>query len=114
MARAQSDGVTVMLNGSCGNSTVELLCRHPVLSTLLRAGRWGTLAREAWGISRRIMELPNNSIARFTFWPLIPVLASGFRDRSPHTKFFSGLTACCDPDIVRSLRLRGQALARHE
>jgi asparagine synthase (glutamine-hydrolysing) len=105
MTRAQSDGMTVMLNGGCGNSTASYY-GTPVLSTLLRDGRWGTLAREAWHLKKN-HEASLKSLVRFTFLPLLPY---GFRALTdPHIRNFSLDYCMLRPEIVRSLGLEERA-----
>ena len=88
MTRAREDGVTVLLNGNCGNSTFSYY-GMPVLSAWLRSGQWLTLARVAREI-RATRNASVKSILRHALWPSLPFwLRSG--DRSPHARVLSRL-----------------------
>ena len=50
--RARASGITVLLNGNCGNSTLSY-DGMPAFSAWFRSGQWGTLARVARNLQAR-------------------------------------------------------------
>lgn len=106
MDRARSLGVTLLLNGNCGNSTLSY-SGMPVFSAWFRAGQWRTLlrvARElkaAGGASLR-------SIVRHALWPSLPFPLRALTD--PHLRGFSLDYSPLHPEIARRMGLQRKAL----
>ena len=70
MAQAREQGITLLLNGNCGNSTLSYE-GLPALSSWLRNGEWGTLVR----VVRQIHSAHSASIRlmlRHAVWPSLP------------------------------------------
>lgn len=106
MAQAQAGGATVLLNGSCGNSTFSYY-GTPALSEWFRRGRWGTLAAVAWQL-RRGGSISSKSILRSALWPSLPFWFRTWTD--PHMRGFSLDYCVLRPEIVRAMDLRRRAL----
>lgn len=106
MARARADGVTVLLNGNCGNSTFSSYGML-ALNAWFRSGQWGRLAASAWRI-RRARSASLKSIARFSLWPSLPFWLRSRTD--PHMRSFSLDYSVLHPEIIRALGLERQAL----
>jgi asparagine synthase (glutamine-hydrolysing) len=105
MARAREDGVTVLLNGNCGNSTFS---NHgmPVLSAWLRTGRWLTLARVSIEM-RAAGSASVKSILRHALWPSLPFWLRSATD--PHMRDFSFDYCALHPEVIERLDLKRQA-----
>ena len=67
---ARANGITVVLNGNCGNSTLSY-DGTAAFSTWFRGGQWGTLARVARQF-RRTGHTSMRFIVRNAVWPSLP------------------------------------------
>ena len=105
MTRAREDGVTVLLNGGCGNCTFSYY-GMPALSAWLRSGQWLTLARVAMQI-RAARSASVKSILRHALWPSLPFWLRSATD--PHMRAFSLDYCALHPDIMQRLDLKRQA-----
>jgi asparagine synthase (glutamine-hydrolysing) len=105
MTRAREDGVTVLLNGGCGNCTFSYY-GMPALSAWLRSGQWVTLARVAMEI-KAARSASVKSILRHALWPSLPFWLRSATD--PHMRAFSLDYCALHPDIIERLDLRRQA-----
>ena len=107
MTQAREQGITLLLNGSCGNSTLSYE-GLPALSMWFRSGEWGTLARVAWqirsahGASMRLM-------LRHAVWPSLPFWVRRMTD--PYMRKFTLDYTPLRPEIVERLGLRQDALS---
>jgi asparagine synthase (glutamine-hydrolysing) len=102
MARAREDGITVLLNGNCGNSTMSYE-GIPALSAWFRSGRWGTLAR----VARQLRNARSASVrlmVRHAVWPSLPFWLRRVTD--PHMHGFSLDYTLLHPEIVERLGLK--------
>jgi asparagine synthase (glutamine-hydrolysing) len=106
MTRAREDGVTVLLNGNCGNSTFSYN-GMPVLSAWLRSGQWLTLARVAREI-RATRDASVKSMLRHALWPSLPFWLRKATD--PHIRGFSLDYCALHPEVIDRLDLKRQAL----
>jgi asparagine synthase (glutamine-hydrolysing) len=105
MARAREEGITLVLNGNCGNSTLSY-DGMPALSAWFRSGKWGTLARVAW----QLTSAGNSSaraILRHAVWPSLPFWLRSKTD--PHMRGFSLDYSILHPEIARRLDLERTA-----
>ena len=105
MARAREEGITLVLNGNCGNSTLSY-DGMPALSAWFRSGKWGTLARVAW----QLTSTGNSSaraIVRNAVWPSLPFWLRSKTD--PHMRGFSLDYSILHPEIARRLDLERTA-----
>ena len=99
--RARASGITVLLNGNCGNSTLSYE-GMAAFSTWFRTGQWGTLARVAREVtSRRSASL--RSIVRNAVWPSLPFWLRSVTD--PHMRGFSLDYSILHPEIAQRLDL---------
>ncbi len=103
--RARADGITLMLNGSCGNSTFSYE-GMPAFSAWFRSGRWGTLARVASQLIRA-RTTSVRSIARYALWPSLPFWLRSLTD--PHMRGFSLDFSLVHPEVARRLDLEDTA-----
>jgi asparagine synthase (glutamine-hydrolysing) len=105
MAHARENGITVVLNGNCGNSTLSYDGME-AFSTWFRSGHWGTLARVAKQLTRA-----GNATARSTVrnavWPSLPFWLRSMTD--PHMHGFSLDYSILRPEIARRLDLERTA-----
>ena len=85
MAQAREEGITVLLNGNCGNSTLSYE-GIPALSVWFRSGQWGKLARVAWQL-RRTGSASTRLMVRHAVWPSLPFWLRRMTD--PHMRGFS-------------------------
>jgi len=106
MARAHEDGITVLLNGYCGNSTLSYY-GMPALSVWFRSGQWGTLARVAWQLTNA-RNSSMRSILRYAVWPSLPFWLRTMTD--PHMRDFSLDYSMLHPEIAQRLDLERSAL----
>lgn len=106
MSQAQAAGLTVLLNGSCGNSTFSYE-GLPGLSTMFRSGRWLRLLQLAWQI-RRSKSASLRSIFRNAVWPSLPF--SVRRATDPNIRNFSFDYCPVHPDVARCLDLKDRVL----
>jgi asparagine synthase (glutamine-hydrolysing) len=106
MAQAREQGITLLLNGNCGNSTLSYE-GLPALSTWFRSGEWGTLARVAWQI-RSAHSASVRLMLRHAVWPSLPFWLRRLTD--PHMRSFTLDYTPLRPEIVERLGLRRQAL----
>jgi asparagine synthase (glutamine-hydrolysing) len=106
MEQARENGITVLLNGNCGNSTLSY-DGMPALSVWFRSGHWRTLARVAWQL-RRARNSSMRSILRYALWPSLPFWLRSITD--PHMRGFSLDYSMLHPEIARRLDLERRAL----
>jgi asparagine synthase (glutamine-hydrolysing) len=106
MARARGEGITVLLNGNCGNATWSYE-GIPGLSAWFRSGKWGKLARVAWQL-RSARSASMRLIVRCAVWPSLPFWLRSITD--PHMRGFSLDYTALHPDIVQRLDLKRAAL----
>jgi asparagine synthase (glutamine-hydrolysing) len=107
MAQARQQGITLLLNGNCGNSTLSYE-GLPALSTWLRRGEWGTLAR----VVRQIRSAHSASMRlmlRHAVWPSLPFWLRRMTD--PHMRSFSLGYTPLRLEIVERLGLRRDAMS---
>ncbi len=106
MAQARERGITLVLNGSCGNSTLSYE-GLPALSTWLRGGEWATLAR----VVRQIRSAHSASLRlmlRHALWPSLPFWLRRVTD--PHMRTFTLDYSPLRREIVERLGLRRDAM----
>jgi asparagine synthase (glutamine-hydrolysing) len=99
--RARASGITVLLNGSCGNSTISF-DGMAALSAWFRSGQWGTLAR----VARQLSSTRNTSmrsIVRNAVWPSLPFWLRSLTD--PHMRGFSLDYSILHPEIAQRRHL---------
>jgi asparagine synthase (glutamine-hydrolysing) len=107
MAQAREQGITMLLNGSCGNSTMSYE-GLPALSMWFRSGEWGTLARVAWQI-RSAHSASMRLMLRHAVWPSLPFWVRRMTD--PYMRKFTLDYSPLRPEIVERLGLRQDALS---
>jgi asparagine synthase (glutamine-hydrolysing) len=107
MAQAREQGITMLLNGSCGNSTMSYE-GLPALSMWFRSGEWGTLARVAWQI-RSAHSASIRLMLRHAVWPSLPFWVRRMTD--PYMRKFTLDYTPLRPEIVERLGLRQDALS---
>jgi asparagine synthase (glutamine-hydrolysing) len=107
MAQAREQGITMLLNGSCGNSTMSYE-GLPALSMWFRSGEWGTLARVAWQI-RSAHSASMRLMLRHAVWPSLPFWVRRMTD--PYMRKFTLDYTPLRPEIVERLGLRQDALS---
>jgi asparagine synthase (glutamine-hydrolysing) len=105
MAQAREHGITLMLNGNCGNSTLSYE-GIPALSNWFRSGEWGKLARIAWQI-RSARNASVRLMVRHAVWPSLPFWLRRVTD--PHMRGFSLDYTPLHPEIVERLGLQRAA-----
>lgn len=105
MAQARQNGLTLLLNGNCGNSTLSYE-GIPALSKWFRSGQWGTLARVAWQI-RSARSASVRMIARHALWPSLPFWLRNMTD--PHMRSFSLDYTPLHPEVMERLGLQRAA-----
>jgi asparagine synthase (glutamine-hydrolysing) len=101
MARARENGITLLLNGNCGNSTFSYDGMQ-AFSAWFRSGDWGTLAR----VARQLTRAGNasaRSIVRNAVWPSLPFWLRSMTD--PHLRGFSLDYSILHPEIAQRLDL---------
>ena len=103
--RARADGITVLLNGNCGNSTFSY-DGMPAFYAWFRSGQWGTLARVAWQLTST-RKTSARSIARNAVWPSFPFWLRRLTD--PHMRGFSLDYSLLHPAIAQRLDLERTA-----
>lgn len=104
--RARSLGVTVLLNGNCGNSTLSY-GGMPAFSAWFRAGQWRTLLRVAREL-KAAGSASFRSIVRHAIWPSLPFPLRALTD--PHMRGFSLDYSPLHPEIARRMGLERRAL----
>ena len=100
--QARAAGITLLLNGNCGNSTFSY-DGLPAFSAWFRSGHWGTMAR----VARRLRQTHNTSlrsIARNALWPSLPLWLRRWSD--PHMRGFTLDYSMLHPAIAQQLDLR--------
>jgi asparagine synthase (glutamine-hydrolysing) len=102
---AQREGITLLLNGNCGNSTLSY-DGMPAFSAWFRSGQWGTLVRVAWEL-RRARTTSMRSIVRNAVWPSLPFWLRSVTD--PHMRGFSLDYSILRPEITKRLDLERAA-----
>jgi asparagine synthase (glutamine-hydrolysing) len=107
MTQAREQGITLLLNGSCGNSTLSYE-GLPALSMWFRSGEWGTLARVAWQI-RSAQSASMRLMLRHAVWPSLPFWLRRMTD--PYMRKFTLDYTPLRPEIVERLGLRQDALS---
>jgi asparagine synthase (glutamine-hydrolysing) len=105
MTQAREHGITLLLNGNCGNSTLSYE-GIPALSNWFRSGEWGTLARIAWQI-RSAQNASVRLMVRHAVWPSLPFWLRRVTD--PHMRRFSLDYTPLHPEIVERLGLQRTA-----
>ena len=103
--RARASGITVLLNGNCGNSTLSYV-GMPAFSAWFRSGQWGTLARVARQFTRT-RNTSLRSIVRHALWPSLPFWLRSITD--PHMRGFSLDYSILHPEIAKRLDLERAA-----
>ena len=106
MARAREAGITVLLNGNCGNSTLSYE-GMPALSVWFRSGQWRTLARVAWQL-RQAHSASVRLMVRHAVWPSLPFWLRRMTD--PHMRNFSFDYTPLNPEIAQRPDLQRDAL----
>jgi asparagine synthase (glutamine-hydrolysing) len=102
MDQARQSGVTLLLNGNCGNSTMSYE-GIPALSHWFRSGSWGTLARIAWQM-RAARSASIRLMVRNAVWPSLPFWLQRVTD--PHMRGFSLDFTPLNPEFVECLGLK--------
>jgi asparagine synthase (glutamine-hydrolysing) len=97
--RARASGITVLLNGNCGNSTFSY-DGMGALSAWFRSGQW---ARELTGTRNTSAR----SIVRNAVWPSLPFWLRSMTD--PHMRGFSLDYSILHPEIAQRLDLERAA-----
>jgi asparagine synthase (glutamine-hydrolysing) len=103
--RSRAEGITVLLNGNCGNSTFSY-DGMAAFSTWFRSGHWGTLARVARQLIRA-RHISVRSIVRRAVWPSLPFWVRSVTD--PHMRGFSLDYSILRPEIAQQLDLERTA-----
>jgi len=106
MAQARERGITLLLNGNCGNSTLSYE-GLPALSTWFHSGEWATLARVAWQL-RKAKSASLRLMLRHAVWPSLPFWLRRITD--PHMRSFTLDYTPLRPEIVERMGLRRDAL----
>lgn len=106
MSRARDRGLTLLLNGSSGNSTFSYE-GLPGLSAIFRSGHWLRLLRLGWQM-RRSRSASVRSILRNAVWPSLPFPLRRLTD--PHIRSFSLDLSPIHPDLARRLDLKNRVL----
>jgi asparagine synthase (glutamine-hydrolysing) len=106
MERAREAGITVLLNGSCGNSTLSYE-GIAALSVWFRSGQWGTLAQVAWKL-RKMRSASVRLLVRHAVWPSLPFWLRRMTD--PHMRSFSLDYTPLNPEIAQRADLQRDAL----
>lgn len=107
MAQAREQGITLLLHGQSGNSTLSYE-GLPALSAWFRSGEWGLLARVAWQI-RSARSASTRLILRHAVWPSLPFWLRRMTD--PYMRKFTLDYTPLRPEIVERLGLREDALS---
>jgi asparagine synthase (glutamine-hydrolysing) len=94
MARAREAGITVLLNGNCGNSTLSYE-GMPALSVWFRSGHWGTLARVAWQLHKRAAP---RALDRSPRSVAVAAVLAAQHDRSAHARLLARLQPAASRD----------------
>jgi asparagine synthase (glutamine-hydrolysing) len=102
MTQARQNGITLLLNGHCGNSTLSYE-GIPALSNWFRSGSWATLARITWQI-RAARSASLRLMVRHAVWPSLPFWLRRVTD--PHMRGFSLDYTPLHPEIVERLGLQ--------
>jgi asparagine synthase (glutamine-hydrolysing) len=106
MTQARQKGITLLLDGSCGNSTFSYE-GLPALSTWLRNGEWGTLVRVVRQI-RRARSASLRLMLRHAVWPSLPFWLRRMTD--PHLRSFTLDYTPLRREIVERLGLQRDAM----
>jgi asparagine synthase (glutamine-hydrolysing) len=106
--RARADGITLLLNGNCGNSTLSY-DGMAAFSAWFRSGHWGTLFRVG-GQLTRARATSMRSIVRNAVWPSLPFWLRSVTD--PHMRGFSLDYSILQPEIAQRLDL--ERIAFHD
>jgi asparagine synthase (glutamine-hydrolysing) len=106
LSRARESGVTVLLNGNCGNSTLSYYGMQ-VLSAWFRSGRWLTLAKVAWQL-KASRDASIKSILRNALWPSLPFWLRRITD--PHMRAFTLDYCALHPDLIRRFNVKRRVL----
>jgi asparagine synthase (glutamine-hydrolysing) len=107
MAKAREQGITLLLNGNRGNSTLSYE-GLPALSMWFRSGEWGTLARVGWQI-RSAHSASMRLILRHAVWPSLPFWLQRMTD--PYLRKFTLDYTPLRREIVERLGLRQDAMS---
>jgi asparagine synthase (glutamine-hydrolysing) len=105
MGHARENGITLLLNGNCGNSTLSYDGMQ-AFSAWFRSGQWGTLTR----VARQLVRTGNasaRSIVRNAVWPSLPFWLRSVTD--PHLRGFSLDYSILHPEIAQRLGLERAA-----
>jgi asparagine synthase (glutamine-hydrolysing) len=106
LTRARESSVTVLLNGSCGNSTLSYY-GMPVLSAWFRSGRWLSLVKVAWQL-KASRDASVKSIFRSALWPSLPFWLRRVTD--PHMRGFTLDYCILHPDLIQRFDSKRRAL----
>jgi asparagine synthase (glutamine-hydrolysing) len=106
LSRARASGITVLLSGNSGNSTLSYE-GLPALSVWFRAGEWGKLARVARQL-RNAGSASGRLLVRHAVWPSLPFWLR--RATDPNMRGFSLNYTLLRPEIAERLDLRRAAL----
>jgi asparagine synthase (glutamine-hydrolysing) len=106
--RARQDGITVMLNGNCGNATLSNYGMDG-LATWFQQGDWATLVRVAWQL-RQTGNCSLRAIARHAIGPSLPFWLRSKAD--PHLRGFSLDYSLLHPEVARRMDL--ERIAFHD
>jgi asparagine synthase (glutamine-hydrolysing) len=104
--QAKSLGITALLNGNCGNSTISYNGMH-AFSAWFRSGQWGTLLRVARQLVDKV-ESSRRLVVRNAIWPSLPFWLRSRTDR--HMRGFSLNYSILRPEIAKQLDLERSAL----
>jgi asparagine synthase (glutamine-hydrolysing) len=106
--RAQAAGITVMLNGHCGNATFSSYGVE-ALAAWFDSGNWATLARIAWQL-RQTGHSSVRAILRHAVGPALPFWLRSKVD--PHMRGFSLDYSMLRPELARQMDL--ERIAFHD
>jgi asparagine synthase (glutamine-hydrolysing) len=105
MEHARADGITVVLNGNCGNATLSY-SGMPALSEWFRSGAWATLLRVSWQLVHS-GNISARAIVRNAIWPSLPFSLRSRTD--PHMRDFSLDYSVLRPEIAQRMDLERRA-----
>ena len=100
--QARAAGITVLLNGNCGNSTFSYEGMS-AFSVWFRTGQWQTMVRVARQLAKT-RKTSLRSIARHALWPSLPFWLRSCTD--PHMRGFSLDYSMVHPTVAERLGLK--------
>jgi asparagine synthase (glutamine-hydrolysing) len=106
MEQARSHGVTALLNGNCGNSTISFEGLS-AFSAWFRSGQWATMMQSAIAL-KQAGRTSWRSLLRNALGPSLPFRLRRMAD--PHIRGFSMEYCALRPEIIRQLDLKERAL----